>query len=72
MEYNNDKYSSISDIIEKTHILFTIRKDESFLVNEEKLNQLYIIIYYDYNDETIENKIKLNFDKHYSNNKIIY
>lgn len=72
MEYNNDNYLSISDIIEKTHVLFTIQKEESFLVKEDKLNNLYISIYYDYNDERIENKIKLNFNKHYSNNKIIY
>lgn len=72
MEYNNDNYLSISDIIEKTYVLFTIRKEESFLVKEDKLNNLYISIYYDYNDERIENKIKLNFNKHYSNNKIIY
>lgn len=53
-------------------INFSINSFDNVFLERECLDHIYLIISYDIDGERVKNKIKLNFDKFYSNNKIFY
>lgn len=71
-EDNLDEYVKIKDALEGKIINFTINSVDNVFLERDYLDKIYLIVSYDVDDKLVENKIKLNFDKFYSNNKIFY
>ncbi len=64
-----DKYYTMSEIVDNIKISFASHSNKTNII---KNNKIYLILSYNFKGKIKNVKMKLLFNKHYSNNKIIY
>lgn len=72
LENEYEIYNKISDVFNSVNITFIVNNKDINILKNNMLNQLFFVMSYDNNGTQVEKEIKLEFDRHYSNNKIIY
>ena len=67
-----EQLMNISDVVNTINITFVSNNDIMNNIHNNDLGDIYFVISYSNNNKLEKHKIQLIFDKHYSNNKILY